>query len=395
MELPRRRILFLSALGGLLGVLGGVAALVLIRSIGLLTNLAFFHRVGWTIPSFRDLRPTPWIPVVAVAGGLVVALLARWCPMIRGTGSPRPWMRSSPSRVGSRRGPRSRSPFLRPWPSGPVGRSARRVPSSSRVARWDRSRTGVPHVADGAQDPPRERRGRRHGGDVRHAARGRRARDRTAPVRVLDARVRAARRGGGGGRWDARGVLRCGPAAPRAGPRKPGAIRAADLRRPRRGVRGPRGDRHERPGDRGRRVRATPRRSVLVPGPGRARVRADRAVAAARARRGLRPHRRRGARTSRARHRGHRGCRQAARLVVGPRIGNLGGDVGAPAVDRWRVRRTLRRRRGSRDALGLRPLRVRSPSSRWRRSSPPPRGPRSPRWSSCSSSRATSASSFP
>ena len=88
MELPRRRILFLSVLGGLLGVLGGVAALVLIRSIGLLTNLAFFHRVGWTIPSFRDLRPTPWIPVVAVAGGLVVALLARWCPMIKGHGIP-------------------------------------------------------------------------------------------------------------------------------------------------------------------------------------------------------------------------------------------------------------------------------------------------------------------
>ena len=249
MELPRRRILFLSVLGGLLGVLGGVAALVLIRSIGLLTNLAFFHRVGWTIPSSPSISwPTPWIPVVAVAGGLVVALLARWCPMIeRARDPPRPWMRSSPSRVGSRRGPRSRSPFRRPWPSGPVGRSARRVPSSSRVVRWDRCIGQAFRMSPTERKtPPRERCGRRDGGHVRNAARGGRARDRTAPVRVLDARVRAPRRGGGGGRWDARGVLRCGPAAPRAGPRGPGPRRAADLRVPRARRAGPRGDRHRR-----------------------------------------------------------------------------------------------------------------------------------------------------
>lgn len=88
MELPRRRLLTLSALGAVLGVLGGVAALVLIRAIALLTNLAFFRRVGWTLPSFADLQPSVWIPVVAVCGGIVVSLLARWCPLIKGHGIP-------------------------------------------------------------------------------------------------------------------------------------------------------------------------------------------------------------------------------------------------------------------------------------------------------------------
>jgi CIC family chloride channel protein len=88
MELPRHRLVTLSFVGALLGVLAGLAAFVLIRAIGLLTNVAFFHRVGWNIPSFRDLQPSVWIPVVAVVGGLVVAALARWCPMIKGHGIP-------------------------------------------------------------------------------------------------------------------------------------------------------------------------------------------------------------------------------------------------------------------------------------------------------------------
>ena len=88
MELPRHRLVMLSLVGALLGVLGGLAAFVLIRAIGLLTNLAFFHRAAWDIPSFRELQPSPMIPVVAVVGGLVVAVLARWCPMIKGHGIP-------------------------------------------------------------------------------------------------------------------------------------------------------------------------------------------------------------------------------------------------------------------------------------------------------------------
>lgn len=78
----------LAALGVPLGLLGGVAAWLLIRSIALLTNLVFFQRVRWSLPSFSTLRPTIWIPIAAGLGGLVVAVIARWCPVIRGHGLP-------------------------------------------------------------------------------------------------------------------------------------------------------------------------------------------------------------------------------------------------------------------------------------------------------------------
>jgi H+/Cl- antiporter ClcA/CBS domain-containing protein len=88
MEVPHRRLVMLSGLAVLLGLAGGAAAFVLLRLIALLTNLALFHRVGWDLPSFSTLRPSGWIVVAAVLGGVAVSLLARWCPMIRGHGIP-------------------------------------------------------------------------------------------------------------------------------------------------------------------------------------------------------------------------------------------------------------------------------------------------------------------
>src|SRR3954454_22476156 len=41
-----------------------------------------------TLPSFADLDPGPWLLVVAAGGGLVVSLLAKWSPLIRGLGIP-------------------------------------------------------------------------------------------------------------------------------------------------------------------------------------------------------------------------------------------------------------------------------------------------------------------
>ena len=87
-ETPPGRLLLLSGLAALLGGLGGGAAWVLLRLIGLLTNLALFHRFSWTLPSFTQLHPGPWIVVAAVTGGLLVSLLARWSPVIRGHGIP-------------------------------------------------------------------------------------------------------------------------------------------------------------------------------------------------------------------------------------------------------------------------------------------------------------------
>jgi len=83
-----RRLLFLSILAALLGAAGGGAAWVLLHLIGLLTNFALFHRYGWELPSFRALAASPWIVVAAVLGALLVSLLAKWSPVIRGHGIP-------------------------------------------------------------------------------------------------------------------------------------------------------------------------------------------------------------------------------------------------------------------------------------------------------------------
>lgn len=83
-----RRITYLSLLGLVLGILAGGAAWVLIKLIALLTNVALFGQVAFTLPSMSDLDTSPRILVVAVTGALVVALLARWSPIIKGHGIP-------------------------------------------------------------------------------------------------------------------------------------------------------------------------------------------------------------------------------------------------------------------------------------------------------------------
>jgi chloride channel protein, CIC family len=82
------RLVFLSVLSTALGLAGGAAAWLLIRLIALLTNAALLHQYGWDLPSFRHFHPGPDLLLVAMAGGLVVALIARWSPVIRGHGIP-------------------------------------------------------------------------------------------------------------------------------------------------------------------------------------------------------------------------------------------------------------------------------------------------------------------
>jgi CIC family chloride channel protein len=72
----------------LIGLAGGAAAYVLIHLIALVTNVAFFHRVGWQLPPFTHLDRSPLVVVVAVTGGLIVGLMATWAPIIRGHGIP-------------------------------------------------------------------------------------------------------------------------------------------------------------------------------------------------------------------------------------------------------------------------------------------------------------------
>jgi H+/Cl- antiporter ClcA len=83
-----RRLVLLTGLGVLLGLVGGGAAWVLVHLIGIITNLALFGRWGTDLPSLAHYQPDGWLFVAAAAGGLVVSLLARWAPVIRGHGIP-------------------------------------------------------------------------------------------------------------------------------------------------------------------------------------------------------------------------------------------------------------------------------------------------------------------
>ena len=83
-----RRTVYLSLIAVVLGVAGGGAAWVLVHLIGLITNVVLFHQWGWDLPSFADFHPGPILLVEAAAGGLAVALLAKWAPVIRGHGIP-------------------------------------------------------------------------------------------------------------------------------------------------------------------------------------------------------------------------------------------------------------------------------------------------------------------
>ena len=83
-----RRMLLLSVMAAAIGLVAGGAAFLLIHAIGLLTNVALFGRVAVELPSFENLAPSPRLVIVPMIGGLLVALIARWVPLIKGHGIP-------------------------------------------------------------------------------------------------------------------------------------------------------------------------------------------------------------------------------------------------------------------------------------------------------------------
>ncbi|MEA2488081.1 MAG: hypothetical protein QOF16_1735, partial [Actinomycetota bacterium] len=83
-----KRLFMLSALAGVIGLLAGGAAYLLVHLIALLTNLALFHRWSWTLPSLAHLHPSVNLPLVAVGGALLIGALAKWAPVIKGHGIP-------------------------------------------------------------------------------------------------------------------------------------------------------------------------------------------------------------------------------------------------------------------------------------------------------------------
>lgn len=83
-----RRLGLLAVLAAFIGLAAGAVAWLLAKLIGGLTNLALLRRLDWSIPSLTELEPSPWVPLVAVGGALVVSLLAKWAPAIKGHGIP-------------------------------------------------------------------------------------------------------------------------------------------------------------------------------------------------------------------------------------------------------------------------------------------------------------------
>jgi CIC family chloride channel protein len=85
---PTPRLLLLAILGAALGFAGGGAAWVLVRLIRLLSNVALFHEIGVRDRPLTELRPGWPLFVAAVCGALLISLLAKWAPLIRGHGIP-------------------------------------------------------------------------------------------------------------------------------------------------------------------------------------------------------------------------------------------------------------------------------------------------------------------
>lgn len=82
------RLGFLTLTAAVLGLAAGGAAWLLLRLIAGITNLALFYRWDWSTVDLEGFQPSPWLPLVAMGGALVVSLLARWAPAIRGHGIP-------------------------------------------------------------------------------------------------------------------------------------------------------------------------------------------------------------------------------------------------------------------------------------------------------------------
>ena len=84
----RPRVLLIIACALPIGAFGACAAWFLLRLIGLITNLIFYHRVNFGLVAPGAVHNPPWLILLApVAGGLLVGLMARYgSEMIRGHG---------------------------------------------------------------------------------------------------------------------------------------------------------------------------------------------------------------------------------------------------------------------------------------------------------------------
>jgi chloride channel protein, CIC family len=83
------RLVTISLLAAVIGIIVGFAAYLLYSLIGLISNLVFFQRVSTQIPVLQSHQLGLLVIIVPVIGGLIVGLMARYgSPKIRGHGIP-------------------------------------------------------------------------------------------------------------------------------------------------------------------------------------------------------------------------------------------------------------------------------------------------------------------
>ena len=85
----QRRIVFISGLAILVAFGAGFVAVILMRLIGLITNLSFYGRFSTDFSSPAGNHLGLWVILVPVVGGVIVGIMARYgSPAIRGHGIP-------------------------------------------------------------------------------------------------------------------------------------------------------------------------------------------------------------------------------------------------------------------------------------------------------------------
>ena len=83
------RLGWISLLAGGIGISAGLIAYLLLKLIGLFTNLFFFHRFSAEFTSPMTHHLGPWVILLPVVGGIVVGLMARYgTSKIKGHGIP-------------------------------------------------------------------------------------------------------------------------------------------------------------------------------------------------------------------------------------------------------------------------------------------------------------------
>ena len=84
-----RRVWLISSAAVLIGCCAAVVAVLLLRLIGLCTNLFYYHRLNTALVSPAGSPFGPWMVLVPVVGGVLVGLMARYgSDKIRGHGIP-------------------------------------------------------------------------------------------------------------------------------------------------------------------------------------------------------------------------------------------------------------------------------------------------------------------